>query len=188
MSEVLTFNTTADTLTEFKPLLLYNEKNPLLKMKLPIFDFSAPPVNPQILAKHLQVTMKHYHGLGLAANQVGLQYRVFVLEGDIVCFNPRIVSTSDLMTHDSEGCLSFPGLWLRVYRPAQISVKYYDASGQLQQQEFSGITARCFQHELDHMNGILYTELVGPLTLQMARKKQQKLFKKIERIKTFKIK
>lgn len=186
MSEVLTFNTEENTVVEEKPLPLYNEKNPLLKIKLPLFDFANPSIGPQLIAKQLQFTMKHYGGVGLAANQVGWNYRLFVLEGGIVCFNPKILFKSEIQNHDREGCLSFPGLWLRVHRPEHIMVEYQDADGKVHQNEFTGMTARCFQHELDHLNGIVYTDLVGSLTLQMARKKQQKLFKKIERIQSFK--
>lgn len=186
MSEILTINTDQNVIQEYKPLPIYNEKNPLLSVKMPVFDFANPPVNPKVIEKELTLTMRHYKGLGLAANQVGWNYRVFVMEGGIVCFNPKIVHASEIMNHDREGCLSFPGLALRIHRPERVCVEYYDADGAMQQQEFTGMTARCFQHELDHLNGIVFTHLVGTLTLQMARKKQQKLFKKIERIQQFK--
>lgn len=186
MSEILTIDTDRNVVQEYKPLTIYNEKNPLLSVKLPIFDFANPPADAQMIQKELTLTMRHYKGIGLAANQVGWNYRVFVMEGDIACFNPKIIKASELTNHDREGCLSFPGLWLRVHRPERIWVEYQNAEGQLQQQEFAGMTARCFQHELDHLNGITFTNLVGNLTLQMARKKQQKLFKKIERIHQFK--
>jgi peptide deformylase len=186
MSEVLTINTEENSLVVEKPLVLYNEKNLLLKIKSPSFDFANPPIGPHLIAKQLHFTMKHYGGVGLAANQVGWNYRVFVLEGGVVCFNPKIISASEIKNHDQEGCLSFPGLLLRVYRSERVAVEYQDANGNVHQNEFMGMTARCFQHELDHLNGIVYTDLVGNLTLQMARKKQQKLFKKIERIQTIK--
>lgn len=186
MSEILTIDTSSDVVQQYKPLTIYNEKNPLLTAKLPLFDFANPPANPQMLEKELTLTMRHYNGLGLAANQVGWNYRVFVLEGGLACFNPRILQSSEITNHDREGCLSFPGLWLRIHRPERIVAEFYNANGEVQQQEFTGMTARCFQHELDHLNGVVFTSLVGNLTLQMARKKQQKLFKKIERIRQFK--
>ena len=186
MSDVLTFNTEENIVKEHKILPIYNEKNPLLKIKIPIFDFANPPVGPSLISKELTLSMKHYGGLGLAANQVGWQYRVFVLEGGLVCFNPRIISSSEVKTYEQEGCLSFPGLMLRVWRPERVCVEYADVSGTVIQQEFSGMTARCFQHELDHLNGFTFTQLVGGLTLQMAKKKQQKLFKKIERLQSLK--
>lgn len=187
MSDVLTFNTDEDVVKEHKILPVYNEKNPLLRSKMPLFDFANPPMDPHIIANELTMAMKHYHGIGLAANQVGWNYRVFVLEGGVVCFNPKIVSASDIKTHEGEGCLSFPGMWLKVWRPERVCVEYTDAHGTVQQNEFSGLTSRCFQHELDHLNGIVYTDLVGNLTLQMARKKQQKLFKKIQRVQSLKM-
>jgi peptide deformylase len=187
MSDVLTFNTEDNVVKEHKVLPVYNEQNPLLRMRMPVFDFANPPVSPSLIVKELTMAMKHYNGLGLAANQVGWQYRVFVLEGDVACFNPRIMSASEVKLHEPEGCLSFPGLSLRVWRPEKICVEYADVTGQIVQKEFVGMTARCFQHELDHLNGVVFTQLVGNLTLQMARKKQQKLFKKIERIQSFKL-
>lgn len=186
MSDVLTINTEDNVVKEHKILPVYNEKNPLLRSKPALFDFANASVNPKMIANELTAAMKHYHGIGLAANQVGWNHRVFVLEGGLACFNPRILSASDIKNHDREGCLSFPGLWLRVWRSDRVCVEYMDVEGKIQQQEFTGMTARCFQHELDHLNGIVYTDLVGNLTLQMARKKQQKLFKKIEKIQSFK--
>ena len=187
MSEtVLTFDTNKDSLKTEKLLPVYSGTNPLLAERMPAFDFSQPPFNPQAFADDLLFTMRHYHGLGLAANQVGIRSRVFVLESGMVCFNPRVVSVSEGCVHDREGCISFPGLWLRVNRPERIVAEYYDATGKVHQTEFVGMTARCFQHELDHLNGLVFTQHVGALTLQMAKKKQRKLFKKIERIQEFK--
>ena len=136
----------------------------------------------------METTMRHYGGVGLAANQVGLKLRVFVMAGSesYTCFNPSILQCSDTTKRDKEGCLTFPGLFLPVTRPDWIDARWFDISGKEQNMRFSGLTARVFCHELDHLNGIVYTSYVGNLTLQMAKKKREKLFKKIERIKEFK--
>jgi peptide deformylase len=80
-----------------------------------------------------------------------------------------------------EGCLSFPGLSLKVPRQDTINAVYYTEFGEKKTMEFSGITAQCFQHELDHMDGILFTQHVKPLALKMAKKKQDKVIKKYRR-------
>lgn len=126
--------------------------------------------------------MKESGGRGLAANQVGLLKRVFViqLEGKepIGMFNPRIISTSDTTVEGEEGCLSFPDLWLSVKRPATIESEYFDKNGNQCTIQLSGIDSRCFQHELDHLNGVCFTDKVSQLKLAMAKKKQIKMRKK----------
>lgn len=129
--------------------------------------------------------MKNYNGLGLSANQCGVFERVFVIgNGDmsVACINPKVVSQSNNFKNDSEGCLSFPGLFVKVSRPDSIDVSFYDENGKQNFATFEGLTARCFLHELDHMNGIRMVEHVKPLALQMAKKKQQKMIKKIVRL------
>ena len=76
---------------------------------------------------------------------------------------------------DEEGCLSFPNLWLKVARSDKITASYLDNTGKQCIIELEGIDSRCFQHEMDHLDGITFTEYVSDLKLQMARKKQRKL-------------
>jgi peptide deformylase len=117
-------------------------------------------------------------GRGLAANQVGLLKRVFVihLEGQnpMAMFNPRILNTSEIMQIGDEGCLSFPDLWLEVKRPSSIDAEYFDTQGNKCIITLTGIDARCFCHELDHLNGVCFTDELSPLKLAMAIKKQRK--------------
>ena len=87
------------------------------------------------------------------------------------------------MIRDKEGCLSFPGLALNVERHSWVEAEFINEECKVVQMRFEGLTARCFQHELDHMNGIKFTNHVKPLALQMAKKQQQKLIKKITRLK-----
>ena len=134
--------------------------------------------------KRLKMTMKLYGGLGLSANQCGVFERVFVIGTDqfqIACINPRIVGKSPSTIKESEGCLSYPGLYVKVDRPDWVEVEYTNENGELIQTRLDGVTARCFQHELDHMNGIRMVEHVGAVALQMARRKQEKIIKKIVR-------
>jgi peptide deformylase len=190
MSEILTINT-EEGLTKVKeeviePLPLYGESHPMLLQKIPECDVTRLP-NPVIakLIKRLKMTMKLHGGIGLSANQCGVFERIFVLgSNDAVwaCINPKIINASPDLIREKEGCLSFPGLALAVERPSWVEAEFINEECKLVQMRFEGLTARCFQHELDHMNGIKFTDRVKPLALQMAKKQQQKLIKKITRL------
>ena len=159
---------------------LVSPDNPILWHKLQDFDFENAPVNPNDFASTLVETCKKYKGLGLSANQCGFPHRVFVMgTGDdyIACFNPKIISTEG-EAHMPEGCLSFPLLELRITRPKKINVEYQDWTGEKHTTSFDGLTARIFLHELDHMEGIVYTNRVKPLALQFGLKKLAKIKRK----------
>jgi peptide deformylase len=185
----ITYNTeSAPVITKRQVSLLplYNEQNPMLKLKLAPFDFKNKSVDIVEFARQLDATMSHYGGVGLAANQCGFPHRMFVMAGGMVCINPKILEKSTEEVREKEGCLSFPGLIIPITRAATIRVEYYTVAGDRREETFTGSTAQVFQHEYDHLEGKVYTQLVGPLTLQMAKKKRQKLFKKMERIATYK--
>lgn len=188
-SGTFTYNTNEAPKIIKKPvdlLPLYNDSNPFLAKKAPEVDFNNPSVNLATLAERLLATMSHYGGLGLAANQCGVLCRMFVMGTGIIVINPKILKMSEEVERDKEGCLTFPGLVLPITRPKLIDVEYYNVKGEKQTMQFGGITARVFQHEYDHLEGKVFTRKVGSLTLQMAKKKRQKLFKKIERIAAYK--
>jgi peptide deformylase len=149
---------------------------------MPEFDILNPPCNIIEFANQMLYTMNHYGGVGLAAPQCGFPYRMFVMVGGIVCINPVIIHTSANASHVKEGCLSFPGLYLGITRPETITIKYTNEFGQRVETTWTGATARVAQHEFDHLEGKVFTSRVGSLTLQMAKKKRQKLFKKIQRV------
>jgi peptide deformylase len=167
------------------PLPLFDENHPMLKQPIPEFDaYKLPSPLTTKLIKRMKMTMKLHNGLGLSANQCGVFERLFVIgSGDNVwaCINPEILATSDDIVKDKEGCLSFPGLSVTIDRPSWIQVQYFEETGKQVQKRFEGLTARCFQHELDHMNGIRMIDRVKPLALQMARDRQKKLIKKIKK-------
>ena len=144
------------------------------------FDFSNPPTDPVQLAKDLTETMIHYKGFGLAANQCGLPYSCFVMHSNpiICCFNPRIVDQATEIIKMVEGCLTFPGLFLNIKRPRTIKVRYTQPNGETLTKEFDGMTARVYQHELDHLNGVIYTAHVTKLELDIAKRKSRKLLRK----------
>lgn len=182
---VLSYNTSTPppiVKKTYELLPLYNDKNPMLAQKQKEFDFSDSPVNVIDFANQLLYTMSHYGGIGLAAPQCGFPYRMFVLTGGIVCINPVIIESSQETVRDKEGCLSFPGLYLPITRPNTIKIKYTNEFGKEVEAAWTGATARAAQHEYDHLEGKVFTSLVGTLTLQMAKKKREKMFKKIKRI------
>lgn len=161
---------------------LVHEEHPILQQALLEFDFDNPPVNPIEFASSLVETCKLHRGLGLSANQCGFPHRVFVMGSDdnyVAFFNPEIINVSKDRVHMIEGCLSFPFLGLRITRPAEIGVRYQDFNGEWKGTTLTGLSARCFQHELDHMNGVVYTDRVKPMALQSGMQKRNKILKKL---------
>ena len=189
MSETLIIDTVAaigmpTQQVRVEPLPLYDENHPMLKVQIPEYKFDLPNPLMEMLVKRLKMTMKLYGGIGLSANQCGVFERVFVIGTDhfqIACINPRIIGQAPSTIKAEEGCLSFPGLHVKLDRPDWVEVEFTNEMGELKQMRLEGITARCFQHELDHMNGIRMIDHIGPVALQMARKKQEKIIKKIVR-------
>ena len=157
---------------------LIHDPDPVLKQKAENWDFNNH-INAAVIEREMLAIMKASNGIGLAANQVGLLRRVFVLKlqdgRELGCFNPWILFGDNDKIEDTEGCLSFPNLWLKVERHNKITAAYLDNAGKDCIIELDGIDSRCFQHELDHLDGITFTEYVSDLKLQMARKKQRKL-------------
>lgn len=164
---------------EYELYKLVDSYDPILKQKLIPFDFEKPPVDPKYFAISMLETMMHRHGIGLAANQVGFNYRVFVMGSEGVgfaLFNPEIIETSGEDNFE-EGCLSFPGLFLPIKRPATVTIRYQDMNKVTKEQVFSGLTGRTALHEYDHIEGIVYTSKVSPLTLDRAKSKVKRNIK-----------
>jgi len=186
MSEILTIDTSAGVIQQEKinPLPVFGEDHPLLQKRIPEYTGGFPEPALVTLAKRLKMTMKLYSGLGLSANQCGVAERMFVIGTDefqLVCINPKILSFGEPFEIGKEGCLSFPGLFLNIKRSGWIEVEFTDENGAVKQTRLEGISARCFLHELEHLDGIKYTSHVKPLALKMARQKANKIVKKIIR-------
>ena len=124
-------------------------------------------------------------GLGLAAPQVALPFQLLVMnvegkagdkESERVYINPRIVDRKGIMDGD-EGCLSFPGLFAPVKRAKKVTVEAFDLEGQLVKVEAEGLAARAWQHEIDHLNGVVFLERFSPL-VKIARGRDVKAFEK----------
>ena len=144
-------------------------------------------ISTQQFVRNMFATMHKYGGLGLSANQVGKPYRMFIMGGQLqieagkiyACFNPKIIKVSEEKVRFKEGCLTFPFLFLDIERPRLIEVEFLDENLDRKQYQMDGIIARCFQHELDHMCGIVFTSLVSKLKLDIAMKKRDKYIKKL---------
>ena len=136
------------------------------------------------LQGELHRAMIHYQGIGLSANQIGIKERAFIMYSDvkkkemISCFDPLITEYSEEKIIMDEGCLTWPGLWLKVERSEGIQCVYNDVDGELVQVQMHGLEARIFQHEYDHMEGTNFTQRVSRLKLNMAKRRATKMKKK----------
>jgi peptide deformylase len=127
-------------------------------------------------------TMYAADGIGLAAIQIGVPKRILVMDLDQkdgdknpqAYINPKILWASEELATFEEGCLSVPEIWDEVERPARIKAEYLDRDGNRQELEAEGLLATCLQHEMDHLNGILFVDHLSKLKRNMALKKLQK--------------
>ncbi|MCL2704820.1 MAG: peptide deformylase [Spirochaetaceae bacterium] len=114
------------------------------------------------LINEMTEILEKKNGVGLAAPQIGEKKRIFITKvpGDIlrVFINPEIIQTSQELETYEEGCLSIPGVWANVVRPSAIIIQAYDIKGKIFKIEVDGVLSRVIQHELDHLNGILFTD------------------------------
>ena len=158
---------------------------PFMDDTLEQFDFK----DRKELAKVMYDNMAKYGGLGLAANQLGLPYRMFVMGGHPeiengkvrFVFNPIVNDFSEETVLLKEGCLSFPFLFLPIKRPKWVSVRYTNENGEEVEETLHGMPARIFQHENEHMNGYVFVDLVSKLKLERAEKAKEKMIKEIKR-------
>ena len=165
---------------------LLPEDHPVLHQEPLTWIFDPPQADPKLMYEIMLENMVYHHGLGLSANQIGMPVKVFAMRIDesdnaIVCLNPEIVKESEEMIKMTEGCLSFPLLYLNKKRPEKLSVKYQNADGDFITAHFEGLAARIFHHEMDHMAGKTFLEGVSKILLQSARRKQKTLIRKAKK-------
>ena len=125
-----------------------------------------------------------YSGIGLAANQLGIKEKLFVINCDgrkEYFINPQIVKHSDDKVSKVEGCLSYPGIEVKTTRSSKIIISWQDLEGNTKEEEFSGLKAICVQHEMDHLNGNSIIDFLSPLKRKLTLEKFTKLKKKFER-------
>ncbi|MBR1573756.1 MAG: peptide deformylase [Bacteroidales bacterium] len=142
------------------------------------------------LVQDLKDTLAHADGCGLAAPQIGVSSRVVIVDGTELTetydylkdfrrtlINPVITATSDKQCEYNEGCLSIPGVYADVRRPASVTVTYYDENFQQVTETFDKFAARMVQHELSHLEGDVFTDHVAPIRKKMLLKKLQNISK-----------
>ncbi len=142
------------------------------------------------LAENMLETMYHERGVGLAAVQVGVMKRLLVADVEWseesgkgtqwVLVNPEIIEDSEEDNTHREGCLSFPDQTADITRPKSVRVRFLDLKGEQQEQEFDGLLATCVQHEIDHLNGIVFPDRVSPVKRDILMRKAKKIKKSIE--------
>ena len=163
---------------------------PLIILPDPVLRTVSAPierVDDEVLklADDMLETMYDAPGIGLAAIQIGVPRRLLVIdvakEGDpaqpMVFINPEILKSSDERSVYEEGCLSIPEYYAEVERPATVTVKHIGRDGKEHLLEADGLLATCFQHELDHLNGILFIDHISRLKREMVIKKFTKAAK-----------
>lgn len=162
-----------------KPLIILPD--PLLRqVSKPVERVDAPLLK---FAGDMLDTMYDAPGIGLAAIQVGEPLRLVVIdlakEGEPpaphVFINPEIVATGDDANVHEEGCLSIPDYYAEVERPATVTVRYLDREGKQQEMQADGLMATCLQHEIDHLNGVLFIDHISKLKRDMVVRKFKKL-------------
>ena len=155
---------------------LIEHDSAILEQELPLFNFDNPPTDPEELARNLLDTMRHHKGIGLSANQVGLPYRVFIMEGEpaFACFNPKIVDVSEEIVSLMEGCLSYKGVGVPIKRPAHVRVRFTAPNGNTMTRKFTGMTARIFLHEYDHLQGVNFLRRMHPVHKEKALRQLKK--------------
>ena len=152
----------------------------ILREEIPEFDFTNPTIDPIQLEQDMIKAMLAHDGIGLAANQIGIKARMFVMghssnpESAQAFFNPIVVKTTDTVEDLEEGCLSFPGIYVNIKRPTKILARWQNSKGEWQESEFDGYNCKCFLHELDHLQGIVFQDRVSTLKWALAVKKTQK--------------
>lgn len=171
--------------------------DPILTKVCKPVDFNEIETDPYILVEMLQMMRVQGGGIGLAAPQAGWDMRLIVIgspnketskdseddeserdtEFDQCFFNPEITEYSDKEVYMIEGCLSFPGLFIKVKRPEWIELKWQTEEGSEVQEKCGGVTARVIQHEVDHLDGVLYQTRANRYHLEKAKKELEKLMR-----------
>lgn len=124
--------------------------------------------------------MKDYEGVGLAANQVGLDKRIFVMQCDsnkepYIFVNPKIINESEEKEINQEGCLSFPDLFIELERNKMVNLKWQDLEGNFKEEKFNDLESICVQHELEHLEGVVFVNKLKPTKKQIVLNKYMRM-------------
>lgn len=156
----------------YQHLFVTDDKRPIVKIPAGVLRQKAAEIprvlhRHKVLAENMVRIMRDAHGVGLAAPQLGLLERVIVVSPDrrpVIMFNPRITAQEGTQVGE-EGCLSIPGLYGDVERAKVVEVTALDKKGRETVYELEGLAARVVQHEIDHLDGVLFIDKVDPATL-----------------------
>jgi peptide deformylase len=186
--QIYDFRTPAVTEPE-KPAIpsrLVKEDTPFLQQKSEAFDWANPQMDPIELASLLVREMVDQSGLGLSAIQLGIPLRVFAIRAQpkhIVLFNPTIVSASEETESQYEGCLSYPNLLVKVKRAFEVRVRFSQPDREVRTEKWGGLTARIVQHEMDHLEGVLFFNRASKFHRDQAFRKQKQYQRTLKRAK-----
>jgi len=163
---------------------IYTYPTKVLETISTTFDFEKDKIpyynDLEKFEQDMIVAMKSANGMGLAANQIGITKRFFAIGSDTfdrfkkpaIIWNPRLITQSEEKVLDLEGCLSFPGLFVKVERPKVIEVEYETTKGTKESTRLDNMESKCFQHEYDHLEGITFNKRVSKLRWDMANKRK----------------
>ena len=163
---------------------IYTYPTKVLETISTAFDFEKDKIpyynDLEKFEQDIIVAMKSANGMGLAANQIGITKRFFAIGSDTfdrfkkpaIIWNPRLITQSEEKVFDLEGCLSFPGLFVKVERPKVIEVEYETTKGTKESTRLDNMESKCFQHEYDHLEGITFNKRVSKLRWDMANKRK----------------
>ncbi len=157
--------------------------NDFLDKKVKEVDLENLEFDPVELKKEMVEFMLANNGIGLSANQIGLDAQVFVMgdsiENSTMCINPTVLQYTQDTQDDIEGCLSFPTIFVKVRRPREILARYWNEHLEECTVKIEGYSAKCYLHELDHLQGITFKDRASKLKWDMATKKARKLVKSV---------
>jgi len=155
--------------------------NEILEREVKDVDLENLEFDPVELKKEMVEFMIANNGIGLSANQIGLDAKVFVMgdsvENSTMCINPTVLQYTSDTQDDIEGCLSFPNVFVKIKRPKEILAKYWNENLEECTVKIEGYSAKCYLHEMDHLLGITFKDRASKLKWDMATKKARKLEK-----------
>lgn len=153
--------------------------NEFLNKEVKTVDLENPGFDPVALKAEMVEFMIANNGIGLSANQIGLDAKVFVMgdsvENSTMCINPTVLQYTSDTQDDVEGCLSFPNMFVKIKRPKEILAQYWDENLKECVVKIQGYSAKCYLHEMDHLLGITMKDRASKLKWDMAKKKSKKL-------------
>lgn len=152
--------------------------NTILDQELKDVDLENPGFDPLELKQQMTDVMLASGGIGLTASQVGLDHKLFIM-GDkpnniTMHINPTVLQYTEETVTETEGCLSFPNMFVKIKRPKEVLAEFYDENLEKQTVRIVGYSARCYLHELDHCLGITFKDRASKLKWDMAKKKAKK--------------